>query len=75
MKVFVYVNAWKKIGDVDRIKVLATVEAARHWLLEHDPNGLALEQEVRDGRLEPECDSWGSKNQNHQSRRAKRKVS
>jgi hypothetical protein len=58
MKVFVYVNAWKKVGDTDHIKVFATAEAAKTWLEEHDPNGTAYEQEVSDGAAKPESDSW-----------------
>jgi hypothetical protein len=56
MKVFVYVNAWKKVGDADHIKVFATADAAKNWLVQHDPKGTAFEQEVRDSPPEPESD-------------------
>ena len=58
MKVFVYLSAWKKVGDVDHIKVFATAEAARNWLREHDPKGSVLEQEVNDSAAEAESGSW-----------------
>jgi hypothetical protein len=59
MKVFVYVNAWKKVGDVDRIKVFSSADAARHWLRDHDPSGTAVEQEVSgDIAARAESDCW-----------------
>jgi hypothetical protein len=39
MTVFVYVNTAKQVGDVDRVKVFATVEAAEIWFEENDPEG------------------------------------
>ncbi|MCW1991907.1 MULTISPECIES: hypothetical protein [Bradyrhizobium] len=37
MTVFVYVNTAKQVGDVDHIKVFATVEAAEICFEENDP--------------------------------------
>ena len=46
MTVFVYVNTAKQVGDVDHIKVFATVEAAEIWFEENDPEGVAFEYDV-----------------------------
>ncbi|WP_187435728.1 hypothetical protein [Bradyrhizobium hipponense] len=46
MTVFVYVNTGKRVGDPDRIKVFATVDAAERWFDENDPEGVAFEYEV-----------------------------
>lgn len=37
------VNTAKQVGDVDHIKVFATVEAAEIWFEENDPEGVAFE--------------------------------
>lgn len=37
MTVFVYVNTVKQVGDVDRIKVFSTLDAAEKWFEENDP--------------------------------------
>jgi hypothetical protein len=51
MKVVVYVNAWKTVGDIDRIKLFPTADAAKIWLDEHDPKGEATEYgRARTGR-------------------------
>jgi hypothetical protein len=39
MTVFVYVNTAKQVGDIDHIKVFATVEAAEIWFREERPGG------------------------------------
>ena len=46
MTVFVYVHTAKQVGDVDHIKVFATVEAAEIWFEENDPEGVAFEYDV-----------------------------
>jgi hypothetical protein len=46
MKVLIYVNTSKEVGDVDQ--VLANDEAAEKWFEEHDPEGDAFEYEVQD---------------------------
>lgn len=58
MKVFVYVNALKAVGDIQRIKLFATADAAKIWLEEHDPKGEALEYEVNEDAPEPDSQSW-----------------
>lgn len=44
--VWVYVDTSKEVGDRDRIKVFATVDAAEKWFEENDPEGVAFEYEV-----------------------------
>lgn len=46
MKVLIYVNTSKEVGDVDHIKVFATVEAMEKWFAENDPEGVAFEYNV-----------------------------
>lgn len=46
MSVFVYVNTAKQIGDVEHLKIFATEDAAKDWLDENDPEGVAFEYEV-----------------------------
>ena len=48
MKVLIYVNTSKEVGDVDPFKVLANDEAAEKWFEEHNPEGDAFEYEVQD---------------------------
>jgi hypothetical protein len=48
----------KAIGDVNRIKLFATADAAMTWLEEHDPKGEALECEVSEGAPEPDSQTW-----------------
>jgi hypothetical protein len=43
MTVFVYVNTSKQVGDVDHIKVFATMDAGEKWFEENDPEGVAFE--------------------------------
>jgi hypothetical protein len=47
MKVWVYVDTSKQVGDRDHLKVFATQEAALAWFELNDPEGLAFEYEVR----------------------------
>jgi hypothetical protein len=44
--VWVYINTAREVGDVDHLKVFATVEAADEWFTEHDPEGVAFEYPV-----------------------------
>jgi hypothetical protein len=46
MKVLVYVNTSKEVGDVDQLKVFANLDAAETWFEENDPEGVAFEYEV-----------------------------
>lgn len=46
MKVWVYINTAKEVGDVDHLKVFANVDAAEKWFAENDPEGVAFEYEV-----------------------------
>lgn len=46
MKVLVYVNTSKEVGDVDHIKLFADVDAMEKWFAENDPEGVAFEYEV-----------------------------
>jgi hypothetical protein len=46
MTVFVYVNTSRQVGDADRIKVFANLDAAEKWFLENDPEGVAFEYDV-----------------------------
>jgi hypothetical protein len=48
MTVFVYVNTARQVGDVEHIKVFASVDAAERWFEENDPEGVAFEYEVID---------------------------
>ena len=48
MTVFVYVNTSKQVGDVDHLKVFATLDAAEIWLAGNDPEGVAFEYDVRE---------------------------
>jgi hypothetical protein len=44
--VWIYVNTAKAVGDVDHLKVFASVDAANAWFAEHDPEGVAFEYPV-----------------------------
>ncbi|MBR0766500.1 hypothetical protein [Bradyrhizobium japonicum] len=46
ISVFVYVNTAKQIGDVEHLKIFATEDAAKDWLDENDPEGVAFEYDV-----------------------------
>jgi hypothetical protein len=47
MTVLIYVDAAnKQVGDRDHLKVFASEIAAETWLQEHDPEGVAFEDEV-----------------------------
>jgi hypothetical protein len=46
MTVLVCVNTSKQVGDVDHIKVFATIDAAETWFQENDPEGVAFEYPV-----------------------------
>ena len=46
MKVLIYVNTSKQVGDVDHLKVFANEDAAETWFEENDPEGVAFEYEV-----------------------------
>jgi hypothetical protein len=52
MKVLIYVNTRKEVGDVDHLKV-RNADAAETWFEENDPEGVAFEYEgmKRIGRL------------------------
>jgi hypothetical protein len=46
MRVWIYVNTSRQVGDVEHIKVFANVDAAEKWFEENDPEGVAFEYEV-----------------------------
>ena len=47
MKVWIYVDTAKQVGDRDHLKVFASLEAALAWFELNDPEGVAFEYEVR----------------------------
>ena len=47
MTVWIYVNASRQVGDSDHLKVFANQETAQAWFEGNDPEGVALEYEVR----------------------------
>jgi hypothetical protein len=53
MTVFVYVNAGKQVGNADHIKVFANADAAEKWFEENDPEGVAFEYPVLEGKPFP----------------------
>jgi hypothetical protein len=46
IKVWVYVDTAKQLGDADRVRVFANVDAAETWFEENDPEGVAFEYDV-----------------------------
>jgi ribosomal protein L34E len=44
--VWIYVDANKKVGDVDHLKVFASTKAADRWFKKNDPAGVAFRYEV-----------------------------
>lgn len=46
MKLFIYTNTSKEVGDKDHLKVFANETAAEKWFAENDPEGVAFEYEV-----------------------------
>ncbi len=42
MKVLIYVNTSKEVGDVDHLKVFANEDDADAWFKENDPEGVAF---------------------------------
>lgn len=46
MMVWIYVDTNKPDGDLDRLKVFATSDAANEWFKENDPEGVAFGYEV-----------------------------
>jgi hypothetical protein len=40
-------DAVPQVGDKDHLKVFASEDAARKWLQENDPEGVAFEYDVR----------------------------
>jgi hypothetical protein len=46
MKVWIYVDTNKQVGDIDHLKVFANDEAAEFWFEKYDPGGVAFEYEV-----------------------------
>ena len=48
MTVLIYVDTNKQVGNKDHLKVFANRDAAETWLQQHDPEGVAFENEVLD---------------------------
>jgi len=46
VKVWVYINTSREVGDVDHLKVFASEDAAEKWFAEHDPEGVAFMYDV-----------------------------
>jgi hypothetical protein len=46
MRVWIYVDTSKQVGDKDHLKVFATEDAANAWFAENDPEGVAFEYKV-----------------------------
>jgi hypothetical protein len=46
MTVWIYTDTNKPEGDVERLKVFATDDAANAWFKVNDPEGVAFEYEV-----------------------------
>jgi hypothetical protein len=46
MKVLIYVDTSKQVGDPDYLKVFANADAAETWFEQNDPEGVAFEYEV-----------------------------
>jgi hypothetical protein len=46
MTVWIYIDTGKQVGDEDHLKVFASLDAARSWIEEKDPEGVAFEYEV-----------------------------
>jgi hypothetical protein len=46
MTVWIYTDTNKQDGDVDRLKVFATDDAANEWFKVHDPEGVAFKYAV-----------------------------
>jgi hypothetical protein len=46
MKVLIYVNTRKQVGDPEHLKVFANADAAETRFEENDPEGVAFEYEV-----------------------------
>jgi hypothetical protein len=44
--VWIYVDTNKEVGDVEQLKVFATLELADEWFTENDPQGVAFGYEV-----------------------------
>ena len=48
MKVLIYVDTSKEVGDRDHLKVFANELAANRWFEDNDPLGVAFEYEVQE---------------------------
>jgi len=46
VKVWVYINNSREVGDVDHLKVFANEDAAEKWFEENDPEGVAFIHDV-----------------------------
>jgi hypothetical protein len=46
MKVLIYVDTSKPVGEPDHLKVFANEDAAERWFAKTDPEGVAFEYEV-----------------------------
>lgn len=48
MKVLIYVDTSKEVGDPDHLQVFANELAANRWFEDDDPLGMAVEYEVQE---------------------------
>jgi hypothetical protein len=46
VKVWVYINNNREVGDVDHLRVFANEDAAEKWFAENDPEGVAFMYDV-----------------------------
>jgi hypothetical protein len=46
MKVWIYIDNNREVGDEDHRKVFASEEAAEKWFAENDPEGVAFMYDV-----------------------------
>ena len=44
--VLIYIDTSKQVGDLDHVRVFATIEAAEAWFEKNDPEGVAFEYEL-----------------------------
>lgn len=47
MRVWIYTDTSKRVGDEDHLKVFASEDAANAWFAENDPEGVAFLYEVQ----------------------------
>ena len=46
MRVWIYVDTSKEVGDADHLKVFANEDVADAWFRDNDPEGVAFEYRI-----------------------------